>query len=191
MPYLSFAAWKGALERASSKEDSKDERKAGLAAPPELRLYLRSSLESSLEEALSRAPFHAANSCSLLARKCHICHTIMIATRPHCEARSRSRWRPSRPTKSPVRSLLLSRAPFHAANSCSLLARKCHISVPESIEISRDFSLVATALAAVATNEKSREISIDSGTEIWHLRASNEHEFALLRRGGLRWSVKA
>lgn len=34
-----FAAWKGALERASSKEDSKDERKAGLAAPPELRLY--------------------------------------------------------------------------------------------------------------------------------------------------------
>jgi hypothetical protein len=30
-----FAAWKGALERASSKEDSKDERKAGLAAPPE------------------------------------------------------------------------------------------------------------------------------------------------------------
>lgn len=39
----------------------------------------------------------------------------------------------------------LSRALFHAPNSCSLLARRCQISVPESIEISRDFSLVATA----------------------------------------------
>ncbi|CAG7937394.1 unnamed protein product [Penicillium nalgiovense] len=37
---------------------------------------------------------------------------------------------------------------------------------------------IPLSLAAVATNEKSREISIDSGTEIWHLRASNEHEFA-------------
>ncbi|KGO65422.1 Oxysterol-binding protein [Penicillium italicum] len=36
---------------------------------------------------------------------------------------------------------------------------------------------IPLSLAAVATNEKSREISIDSGTEIWHLRASNEHEF--------------
>lgn len=33
-------------------------------------------------------------------------------------------------------------------------------------------------LAAVACNEKSCEISIDSGTEIWHLRARNESEFA-------------
>ncbi|KAJ5288510.1 hypothetical protein N7478_001540 [Penicillium angulare] len=36
---------------------------------------------------------------------------------------------------------------------------------------------IPLSLAAVATNEKSREISIDSGTEIWHLRASNDHEF--------------
>lgn len=36
---------------------------------------------------------------------------------------------------------------------------------------------IPLSLAAVATNEKSREISIDSGTEIWHLRANNEHEF--------------
>ncbi|KAF4769147.1 hypothetical protein N7455_008482 [Penicillium solitum] len=36
---------------------------------------------------------------------------------------------------------------------------------------------IPLSLAAVATNEKTREISIDSGTEIWHLRANNEHEF--------------
>ncbi|KAL4783926.1 Oxysterol-binding protein-domain-containing protein [Aspergillus varians] len=32
-------------------------------------------------------------------------------------------------------------------------------------------------LAAVACNEKSREISIDSGTEVWHLRARDDTEF--------------
>lgn len=37
---------------------------------------------------------------------------------------------------------------------------------------------IPLSLAAVATNEKTREISIDSGTEIWHLRASNDHDFS-------------
>ncbi|KAJ6153826.1 hypothetical protein N7470_006785 [Penicillium chermesinum] len=41
---------------------------------------------------------------------------------------------------------------------------------------------IPLSLAAVATNEKSREISIDSGTEIWHLRASNDHEFTSWKR---------
>lgn len=41
---------------------------------------------------------------------------------------------------------------------------------------------IPLSLAAVATNEKSREISIDSGTEIWHLRASNDHEFSSWKR---------
>lgn len=41
---------------------------------------------------------------------------------------------------------------------------------------------IPLSLAAVATNEKSREISIDSGTEIWHLRASNDHEFVSWKR---------
>ncbi|KAG0154818.1 hypothetical protein PDIDSM_388 [Penicillium digitatum] len=36
---------------------------------------------------------------------------------------------------------------------------------------------IPLSLAVVATNEKSHEISIDSGTEIWHLHAGNEHEF--------------
>ena len=36
---------------------------------------------------------------------------------------------------------------------------------------------IPLSLAAVATNEKSREISIDSGTEIWHLRANNDQDF--------------
>ncbi|KAL4894313.1 oxysterol binding protein [Aspergillus ambiguus] len=41
---------------------------------------------------------------------------------------------------------------------------------------------IPLSLAAVACNEKSREISIDSGTEIWHLRASNEQEFFSWKR---------
>ncbi|KAJ5937432.1 hypothetical protein N7454_004732 [Penicillium verhagenii] len=41
---------------------------------------------------------------------------------------------------------------------------------------------IPLSLAAVATNEKSREISIDSGTEIWHLRANNDHEFAIWKQ---------
>ncbi|KAF7715617.1 Uncharacterized protein PECH_000970 [Penicillium ucsense] len=36
---------------------------------------------------------------------------------------------------------------------------------------------IPLSLAAVATNEKTREMSIDSGTEIWHLRASNDADF--------------
>ncbi|KAL4924687.1 oxysterol-binding protein related protein OSH3 [Aspergillus undulatus] len=37
---------------------------------------------------------------------------------------------------------------------------------------------IPLTLAAVACNEKSREISIDSGTEVWHLRARNDPEFS-------------
>lgn len=36
---------------------------------------------------------------------------------------------------------------------------------------------IPLSLAAIAINEKSREFSIDSGTEICHLRASNEQDF--------------
>ncbi|PLB51709.1 oxysterol binding protein [Aspergillus steynii IBT 23096] len=41
---------------------------------------------------------------------------------------------------------------------------------------------IPLSLAAVACNEKTREISIDSGTEIWHLRASNDEEFISWKR---------
>ena len=37
---------------------------------------------------------------------------------------------------------------------------------------------IPLSLAAIAANENSREISVDSGAEIWHLRASNEQDFA-------------
>ncbi|KAL4951974.1 Oxysterol-binding protein-domain-containing protein [Aspergillus filifer] len=40
---------------------------------------------------------------------------------------------------------------------------------------------IPLSLAAVACNEKSREISIDSGTEVWHLRARNDSEFSSWR----------
>ncbi|KAJ5632979.1 hypothetical protein N7490_009318 [Penicillium lividum] len=49
---------------------------------------------------------------------------------------------------------------------------------------------IPLSLAAVATNEKSREISIDSGAEIWHLRASNEQEFAIWKQALERASSK-
>lgn len=49
---------------------------------------------------------------------------------------------------------------------------------------------IPLSLAAVATNEKSREISIDSGTEIWHLRANNEHEFGAWKSALERASSK-
>lgn len=41
---------------------------------------------------------------------------------------------------------------------------------------------IPLSLAAVATNEKSREMSIDSGTEIWHLRAANDQDFQAWKR---------
>ncbi|KAL4736784.1 Oxysterol-binding protein-domain-containing protein [Aspergillus similis] len=41
---------------------------------------------------------------------------------------------------------------------------------------------IPLGLAAVACNETSREISIDSGTEVWHLRARNESEFTSWKR---------
>ncbi|KKK24508.1 hypothetical protein ARAM_002361 [Aspergillus rambellii] len=41
---------------------------------------------------------------------------------------------------------------------------------------------IPLTLAAVACNEKSREISIDSGTEVWHLRARDDSEFAEWKR---------
>lgn len=49
---------------------------------------------------------------------------------------------------------------------------------------------IPLSLAAVATNEKSREISIDSGTEIWHLRASNEQDFVAWKRALEKASAK-
>ncbi|CAI7668287.1 unnamed protein product [Penicillium bialowiezense] len=49
---------------------------------------------------------------------------------------------------------------------------------------------IPLSLAAVATNEKSREISIDSGAEIWHLRASNEHDFGAWKQALERASSK-
>ncbi|KAI9840620.1 MAG: hypothetical protein M1838_003991 [Thelocarpon superellum] len=36
---------------------------------------------------------------------------------------------------------------------------------------------IPLALAAVGTNERSREIIIDSGAEVWHLRATNQKDF--------------
>ncbi|OJJ84139.1 oxysterol-binding protein related protein OSH3 [Aspergillus glaucus CBS 516.65] len=46
-------------------------------------------------------------------------------------------------------------------------------------------------LAAVACNEKTREISVDSGAEIWHLRASNDQEFVEWKRALEKASHKA
>ncbi|KAH1810759.1 hypothetical protein KXX27_006841, partial [Aspergillus fumigatus] len=50
---------------------------------------------------------------------------------------------------------------------------------------------IPLSLAAVACNEKSREISIDSGTEVWHLRASNDQDFIAWKRALEKASSKA
>ncbi|KMP02042.1 oxysterol-binding protein 1 [Coccidioides immitis RMSCC 2394] len=41
---------------------------------------------------------------------------------------------------------------------------------------------IPLTLAAIATNSDTREISIDSGAEIWHLRALNEQDFNVWKR---------
>lgn len=41
---------------------------------------------------------------------------------------------------------------------------------------------IPLALAAIATNDKTREISIDSGAEIWHLRALNDQDFSIWKQ---------
>lgn len=41
---------------------------------------------------------------------------------------------------------------------------------------------IPLALAAIAANEKTREISVDSGAEVWHLRASNDQDFVSWKR---------
>ncbi|KAL2009198.1 hypothetical protein VTN00DRAFT_7392 [Thermoascus crustaceus] len=41
---------------------------------------------------------------------------------------------------------------------------------------------IPLSLAAVAANAETREISIDSGAEIWHLRASNDQDFESWKR---------
>lgn len=41
---------------------------------------------------------------------------------------------------------------------------------------------IPLSLAAVAANESTREISVDSGAEIWHLRASNDQDFISWKR---------
>ncbi|RHZ52528.1 oxysterol-binding protein related protein OSH3 [Aspergillus thermomutatus] len=50
---------------------------------------------------------------------------------------------------------------------------------------------IPLSLAAVACNEKSREISIDSGTEVWHLRASNDQDFIAWKRALEKASSRA
>ncbi|CAI4212238.1 unnamed protein product [Parascedosporium putredinis] len=47
----------------------------------------------------------------------------------------------------------------------------------------RFFSLDYSSLAAIAADESRREISIDSGAEVWHLKASNAKEFTEWARG--------
>ncbi|OCK77672.1 hypothetical protein K432DRAFT_427831 [Lepidopterella palustris CBS 459.81] len=40
---------------------------------------------------------------------------------------------------------------------------------------------IPLSLAAIGANEKSREISVDSGAEVWHLRANNKKDFEMWR----------
>ncbi|KAI9788400.1 MAG: hypothetical protein M1816_006925 [Peltula sp. TS41687] len=50
---------------------------------------------------------------------------------------------------------------------------------------------IPLALAVVGANEKTREISVDSGAEVWHLRASTQKDFDAWRRALERASSSA
>ncbi|KAI9694517.1 MAG: hypothetical protein M1822_000133 [Bathelium mastoideum] len=60
----------------------------------------------------------------------------------------------------------------------SLDFQTCTLSYYQNRHSSALRGSVPLSLAAVGVNEKNREISIDSGAEIWHLKASNKRDFS-------------
>ncbi|KAI0206089.1 Oxysterol-binding protein-domain-containing protein [Astrocystis sublimbata] len=65
----------------------------------------------------------------------------------------------------------------HARRFFSLDFSSCTLSYYHNRNSSALRGAVPLGLAAIAADERRREISIDSGAEIWHLRAANDKEF--------------
>ncbi|KAI0972407.1 Oxysterol-binding protein-domain-containing protein [Xylaria arbuscula] len=65
----------------------------------------------------------------------------------------------------------------HARRFFSLDYSSCTLSYYHNRNSSALRGAIPLSLAAVAADERRREISIDSGAEVWHLRAANDNEF--------------
>lgn len=65
----------------------------------------------------------------------------------------------------------------HARRFFSLDYSSCTLSYYHNRNSSALRGAIPLSLAAIAADERRREISIDSGAEIWHLRAANDREF--------------
>jgi len=65
----------------------------------------------------------------------------------------------------------------HARRFFSLDYSTCTLSYYHNRNSSALRGAIPLSLAAIAADERRREISIDSGAEVWHLRASNNKEF--------------
>ncbi|KAK4168941.1 Oxysterol-binding protein-domain-containing protein [Cladorrhinum sp. PSN259] len=66
----------------------------------------------------------------------------------------------------------------HAKRFFSLDYTTCTLSYYQNRNSSALRGAIPLSLAAVAADERRREITIDSGAEIWHLKASNPREFS-------------
>ncbi|KAL1900439.1 Oxysterol-binding protein 3 [Ceratocystis pirilliformis] len=66
----------------------------------------------------------------------------------------------------------------YARRFFSLDYSSCTLSYYQNRNSSALRGAIPLSLAAIAADESRREINIDSGAEIWHLRASNQREFA-------------
>ncbi|KAI0408816.1 Oxysterol-binding protein-domain-containing protein [Xylaria palmicola] len=66
----------------------------------------------------------------------------------------------------------------HARRFFSLDYSSCTLSYYHNQNSSALRGAIPLSLAAIAADERRREISIDSGAEVWHLRAANQKEFA-------------
>ncbi|KAI1735499.1 Oxysterol-binding protein-domain-containing protein [Xylaria scruposa] len=65
----------------------------------------------------------------------------------------------------------------HARRFFSLDYSSCTLSYYHNRNSSALRGAIPLGLAAIAADERRREISIDSGAEVWHLRAANDKEF--------------
>ncbi|GAP83061.1 putative oxysterol binding protein [Rosellinia necatrix] len=65
----------------------------------------------------------------------------------------------------------------HARRFFSLDYSSCTLSYYHNRNSSALRGAIPLSLAAIAADERRREISIDSGAEVWHLRAANDNQF--------------
>lgn len=79
----------------------------------------------------------------------------------------------------------------YARRFFSLDFTSCTLSYYHSRNSSALRGAIPLTLAEIGVNKKTREISVDSGAEVWHLRAANQKDFAAWRQALQRASKSA